>query len=156
MRMSTIAAVLLAGVTLAGCGPEYGPKQGIGTVTGALAGGIIGSQIGQGSGNVVATAAGALLGGLIGSEIGRALDEQDRQRAYAAQVQALEYGRSGVATEWRNPDTGHYGTVVPGPAYTVNALDCRDYTHTIYVDGQPQVARGTACRQPDGTWRPVG
>ena len=27
---------------------------------------------------------------------------------------------------------------------------------TVYIDGKPEVARGTACKQPDGSWRPVG
>ena len=32
---------------------------------------------------------------------------------------------------------------------------CRDFTQTIVIDGQPQDATGTACRQPDGGWRVV-
>jgi len=34
-------------------------------------------------------------------------------------------------------------------------MNCRQFTHTIYIDGKPQTARGTACRNPDGTWQPV-
>jgi surface antigen len=56
---------------------------------------------------------------------------------------------------WRNPDSGRYGSVVPGPAYQSNGMNCRQFTHTIYIDGRPQTARGTACRNPDGTWQPV-
>ena len=26
---------------------------------------------------------------------------------------------------------------------------------TVYVDGRPQAVRGTACRNPDGTWMAV-
>ena len=37
--------------------------------------------------------------------------------------------------------------------YQRGGTDCRDYTHTIYINGRPETARGTACRQPDGTWR---
>jgi hypothetical protein len=44
----------------------------------------------------------------------------------------------------------------PGQAYQINSLVCRDYTHTVYIQGQPEVLTGTACRQPDGTWRNVG
>ena len=40
--------------------------------------------------------------------------------------------------------------------YQSNGLQCRPYTHTIYIDGQPQIARGNACRNPDGTWTAVG
>ena len=48
--------------------------------------------------------------------------------------------------------SGRYGNVVPGPAYQANGATCRQYTHTVYIDGTPQSARGTACRNPDGTW----
>ena len=59
---------------------------------------------------------------------------------------------SGAPVSWKNPDSGRYGTVVPGPAYVESGRNCRSYTHTIYIDGQPQTARGTACRNPDGSW----
>jgi surface antigen len=31
--------------------------------------------------------------------------------------------------------------------------NCREYTGTVTIAGKPQQAFGTACRQPDGTWR---
>jgi surface antigen len=46
--------------------------------------------------------------------------------------------------------------VVPGPYYVDNGRRCRAFTETIYIDGRPQTARGTACRNPDGSWTPVG
>ena len=67
-------------------------------------------------------------------------------------LQALEAGPSGSPVAWRNPDSGRYGNVVPGPAYQANGSTCRSYTHTIFIDGNPQTGRGTACRNPDGTW----
>lgn len=154
-----VAVAFAAVIGLAACSndPYYGggPKAGIGTVAGAVAGGVIGNQIGSGGGRVAATAIGAVVGGLIGHEIGAALDERDRERALAAEYQALEYGRSGAKVGWNNPDSGHYGEVVPGPAYESAGNQCRSYTHTIYVDGRPQTASGTACRRPDGTWQTV-
>ncbi|WP_245431318.1 RT0821/Lpp0805 family surface protein, partial [Rhodoplanes roseus] len=99
---------------------------------------------------------GAALGGLIGNRIGAAMDDEDRRRAYEAQMAALETGRSGAPVSWRNPDSGRYGTIVPGPAYDQGGHNCRQFTHTIYIDGTPQTARGTACRNPDGSWTPVG
>jgi len=71
-------------------------------------------------------------------------------------VDALERGQPGAPVSWRNPDSGRYGTIVPGPQYQQAGRNCRSYTHTIYVGGQPQTARGTACRNPDGTWTAVG
>ena len=64
-------------------------------------------------------------------------------------------GQSGAPVTWKNPDTGRYGTIVPGPAYQQASGTCRQYTHTIYIDGKPQTARGAACRNPDGTWTPI-
>ncbi|MGQ7792903.1 RT0821/Lpp0805 family surface protein [Faunimonas sp. B44] len=157
MRKTVIAAAT-ASMLVAGCstGPGGGPpSEGVGAVAGALAGGVIGSRFGSGAGRVVATTVGAAAGGLIGASIGRSLDERDHQYAMDAEYRALEYGRAGRPENWRNEQTGTYGEVVVGPGYTVNALDCRDYTHSVYIDGQPRVARGTACRQPDGTWRIV-
>lgn len=156
--MRGLGAVALVGMMLAGCASTdegVGPKTAVGAGTGAIIGGLAGGAIGHGSvGSVIA---GAIVGGLIGGAIGSSLDEADRQRAMAAEYQALEYGRSGAPTTWQNPDhPDRYGTVVPGPAYDRAGSSCREYTHTIYIDGRPQTARGTACRQPDGTWRPIG
>jgi surface antigen len=32
---------------------------------------------------------------------------------------------------------------------------CREYQQTVTVGGKTQEAYGTACRQPDGTWKIV-
>jgi surface antigen len=149
-----IPVCLVAG--LAACAADSGPKEAGGTVVGAAAGGVIGNAIGGATGNRLAgTVIGAAVGGVVGNRIGASLDDDDRRRAYAAQVQALETGPSGAPVAWRNPDTGRYGNVVPGPAYQASGATCRPFTETIYVDGAPQMARGTACRNPDGTWTAV-
>jgi surface antigen len=157
------AALAVIGLSLAACAgdPESGrgPKEGTGTLLGAGTGALLGAAVaGGGTGNQLAGAAvGALLGGLIGNRIGAALDDEDKQRAYAAQLDALERGQSGAPVTWKNPDSGRYGTIVPGPAYQEAAgRNCRSFTHTIYIDGRPQTARGTACRNPDGTWTTIG
>src|SRR5262245_29110537 len=143
-------AAALVALSVAGCSgnPETGtgPKENTGTLVGAMAGGLVGSQFGGGTGERIAAGlAGAAIGGLIGNRIGAAMDDDDKRRAYAAQVQALESGRSGAAVPWRNPDSGRYGSVVPGPAYQSNGLQCRQYTHTIYIDGRTEGARRSAC-----------
>ena len=152
---SSIAILIAGSLALGACG---GPnaKQDSGTLVGAVAGGVIGNQFGKGSGKVLATVAGAVVGGIVGSEIGKSMDQQDRLLAQQAELAALERGQSGVSTPWRNPDNGRYGEVVPSKPYTRGADNCRDYTHTIYIDGRPQTMRGTACRNGDGTWRSVG
>lgn len=156
MRARIIAALSLVAL-LGGCGADGTMShQESGMVLGGVAGGIVGNQVGKGRGNVLATVAGAVVGGVIGSEIGRNLDARDRQLAQEAEFDALERGRSGVSRSWRNPDNGRYGEIVPSKPYRRGETDCRDYTHTIYLDGRPQQMRGTACRNPDGTWQNVG
>lgn len=140
--------------------PAYGapgPKEGAGTVVGAGTGALIGSSVaGGGPGSRLAGGiAGAAIGGLIGNRIGAALDDDDRERAYAAQMSALESSPAGAPVSWENPDSGRRGTIVPGAAYDRRGAKCRDFTHTIYIDGRPQIARGAACRNPDGSWSPV-
>jgi len=150
------AVAALAVLALAGCGPDGPTKADTGTVVGAVAGGIIGNQVGNGTGRVLATVAGAMVGGIVGHSIGQSLDEQDRRLAQEAEYAALEGGQSDVARPWRNPDNGHYGEVVPGRSYRRDNYDCRDYKHTVYIDGRPRTMTGTACRNPDGSWRNVG
>jgi surface antigen len=68
-----------------------------------------------------ATASAALtnaeLARLIGTKIGAALNDDDRRFAYEAQIKALESGSPGAPVPWRNPVSGRYGNIVPGPAY---------------------------------------
>ena len=155
-----VAIVLGAAALLAACAgdPEFGrgPKENTGTLLGALGGAAIGSAFGGGtSGHIAGALIGAGAGALIGNRIGAALDDEDKKRAYEAEMNALERGPSGAPVGWRNPDSGRYGSVVPGPAYVRSGRNCRAYTETIYIDGRPQTARGTACRNPDGTWTPL-
>jgi surface antigen len=137
---------------LAGCADDPGPKTGAGIATGALAGGLIGAATGRGPGAAVA---GAVIGGIVGGSIGNALDAEDRRRAYMAEMQALEYGGPGAPVGWRG-EHGAYGTIIAGPAYAQAGYErCREYSHTIYIQGRPQTARGVACRNPDGSWTPI-
>lgn len=145
-------AIGVTGILLAGCAGPPGEKTGAGVVGGALAGGAIGALTGGGGRNIVA---GAILGGLVGGAIGNALDEEDRRRAYAAEIQALEYGGPGAPVSWQG-ESGVRGTIVAGPPHAVGQYQrCRDYTHTIYIQGRPEVARGVACRNQDGSWTPI-
>jgi surface antigen len=84
-----------------------------------------------------------------------ALDPRDRPAAGAAHLRALQFGEPGAPVAWRNPETGHHGTIVPGPAYQSNGQTCREFSHTVYVDNRPQTGRGSSCRNTDGTWTPL-
>jgi len=154
--------VMLAAAPLGGCvvvsyGPapvyvESGPNQASGAIAGALLGGAIGSAFGRGGGAVAATLAGAAIGGLVGGAIGRDLDEAEHRMALAAEREAF---RSGRTRRWAG-ERGIYGEIRPGPVYLAEEARCREFTHTIHVDGRPRTAQGVACEMPDRTWRIVG
>jgi len=97
----------------------------------------------------------ALKGGLIGGTIGAQLGPADRSRALQAEYKALEYSPAGKPVDWADPDTGAHGEVSAAQPYQVGSQNCRQYTHTVFVNGVPQSARGTACRNQDGSWTPL-
>ena len=156
MNVKTVAAVTLITLLAAACSNNpYGEKQTVGALGGAAIGGLLGSQFGDGKGRLVATGAGVLIGGLIGSEIGRTMDEQDRMQANQAVVEAHR-APLGETIAWNNPDSGHYGTVTPmRDGSTQSGLYCREFQQTVSIGGKTEAAYGTACQQPDGTWKIV-
>jgi surface antigen len=84
------------------------------------------------------------------------MDAADRREAQAAAHRALETAPSGATTQWKNPDSGHYGSVTPVRTYqTDSGQYCREYRQTVMIGGEKQEAYGTACRQSDGTWKVV-
>jgi len=145
MSMKTLFIGGLGLLLLAGCNPT---KQDVGTVVGAGTGAYVGSQIGDGTGQLAAVAIGTLVGAYLGGSIGRQMDELDRYRTQ----QALESSPTGSRTVWNNPDSGAQYTVTPTRTYESASGPCRDYTTEAVIEGRPEVVHGTACRQPDGTW----
>src|SRR4029077_16430814 len=156
MSASRLTVFALLGLSLAACTADSGPKEVGGTAVGAVAGGLTGNAIGGSVGNRAAgTVLGAAVGGFFGNRIGAAMDDDDKRRAYTAQMQALDSGPSGAPVAWRNPDSGRYGNVVPGPAYQTHGGYSPQSPHPVYIDAKPQIERGTACRKPDGSWSTV-
>lgn len=156
--MKKIALTVAVALSLAGCAQGtsgYGTKQTVGAVGGAVAGGALGSRFGGGTGKLIATGIGTLLGAYAGSELGRSLDRADETYAQRAASQA--YGAPlGETIRWNNPQSGNSGTITPlRDGYASNGSYCREYQQTVYVGGRAQQASGTACQQPDGTWRIV-
>lgn len=153
----TLVAVSTLGLT-ACTGPNnemQWNKQTMGTGIGALAGGLAGSQIGGGSGQLWATGAGVLLGGLLGSSIGSSLDKADM--AYANQAaQRANSAPIGQAITWNNPQSGNSGTITPvRDGYANNNRYCREYQQTITVGGKKESGYGTACQGANGDWEIV-
>ena len=60
---------------------------------------------------------------------------------------------AGKAVDWQGSRGG--GSVTAAQPYRVGSQDCRQYTQTVNAGGQSRSARGTACRNPDGSWTPL-
>lgn len=161
MKLRSVATSLLASVlfisTLSGCEGtlrDAGIKKAdLGLLTGAIGGAWLGSNVGKGKGQIVAIAAGTLLGATLGQSIGSSLDKADI--AYYNQVSqnTLETARTGSTIDWQNPNTGTSGSITPVRTYQRVSTYCREYQQTILVGGRTVEGFGTACRQPDGSWK---
>ena len=79
---------------------------------------------------------------------------KDSNEANSAQFYALQFGRPGAPRQWAG-DAGTTGSVSVGPYVRVNNLDCRDFTHSVKVNGTDYVRKGTACREQNGNWNVV-
>ncbi|MCB1783949.1 MAG: hypothetical protein KDI13_08120 [Alphaproteobacteria bacterium] len=154
MKNLALLTMVLSVFTLSACQTleNTGNKQIVGTGSGAVLGGLLGSTIGSGTGKHWAIGAGVLLGALVGSEIGKSLDQADL--AYANQANTKAYNAPvGETVTWNNPESGNYGTITPTKdGYSSSGRYCREYQQTINVGGREQTAYGQACRQPDGSW----
>ncbi len=130
-------------------------KTTAGTVIGAIGGGLLGSQVGSGKGQLMAVGAGTLLGAFLGHQVGESLDKADVEYARRAQDQA-HVAPIGQQIVWANPESGHSGTITPRLDGRDRAGNyCREYQTTVTVAGRTEQAFGTACRQPDGAWKVI-
>ena len=150
-RNRLIAATLGAALVLGGCASD-GFNEQTGMVIGGALGGLLGNQVGRGSGRTAAIIVGTLAGAAIGGRVGRSMDDTDRMKT----ALSLENVRTGVNSSWRNPDTGNQYTVTPTRTYSTSSGPCREYSVEALVDGRRETVYGTACRQPDGSWRTQG
>lgn len=147
MKKLTLAVSM--SFVLVGCAPIN--NEGVGTLSGGVVGGLLGSQFGGGSGKVMAAAGGALLGAYLGGQIGKTMDRQDRLEM----TRALETAPTGRAVVWSNPDNGNRYTVQPTRTYYRSEQPCREYITKAIIGGKSQQIYGKACRQADGSWRVV-
>ena len=150
--MLKLLLAIFASITLQSCQSQMN-KQGGSTFIGGVAGGVLGSQFSKGEGKLVATEVGALAGALVGGRIGKTMDEYDKQMLEKSSRQALEYSPSGNSVEWRNPDSGNYGSITLTKTFKENGRYCREYIQEVTIGGEKQKAYGKACRQPDESWK---
>lgn len=166
-----VAAVAVC-VGLSACVTDgMGTKQMVGTGVGGAGGGAVGwfagKALGGTTGGIIGAIAGTLGGAFVGSEIGSSLDKADQAALQNTANQALNQQAVGQPVVWQNPQTGNVveTTVVrdvyqpPQPAKRkakaaeAPAPYCREYQQKVTVGGKVQQAYGSACRQPDGSWK---
>jgi len=136
MRVSAVAAMtafLLSGCAVGGFSRSVDVKANTSQGSVRAIGGIVG-------------------GGLVMGNLGTNLSRRERSAAIDAEYRALESAPAGQPVTWRDERTGRSGTVTASQPYRVGSQDCRPYTHVVNMTGGMQTSRGTACRNPDGSW----
>ena len=148
MRHTLLLSIVLSlALLLSSCatGPN---KAGMGAAGGAASGALIGQAIGH---NTEATLIGAAVGTMLGYMVGNEMDKYDREQLN----HVYERGVSGQGNAWHNPDNGNQYRVTPQPAYSnpVSLQPCRQAEITSVINGSPQTAYTTACRDNNGHWQ---
>jgi surface antigen len=147
-KIVLIITSLLALMNLQGCSNVS--NQDMGTLAGGVAGGLLGSQLGGGAGKFLTIGAGTLAGAYIGNRLGQNMDENDKAKLN----RTFENNAAGQPAYWTNTNTGASYKVTPTKNVTVHGNRyCREYRSTAEVAGKTQQIYGTACRQPDGSWK---
>lgn len=142
IRVALVSALLAVSgcTTLGGKGPTLAPTP---------------ASTPPSGGKVTKSIISAMGGGLIGGSIGNGLSDTEKRSALEAEYKALEYNTSGQKVTWKGDQASRYGEVVPAQPYRVGSQDCRQYTQTVFNGGASVTARGTACRNGDGSWTPL-
>ena len=97
----------------------------------------------------------ALKGGLVARITGLKISKNDQARALEAEYKALETTPGGQKVVW-DGNGGAHGEVVAATPYQVGSQNCRQYNHSVSVNGgAPLTARGAACRNANGSWTPL-
>ena len=89
---------------------------------------------------------------LVPGLIGQQMTEQDRGRVKLA----LDNNSNNQSTAWQSAQGRTSYKVTPVRTFNeAGGTRCRDFDTQATTDGRHQRIRGTACRQPDGSWRPL-
>jgi surface antigen len=153
-RSLSLSILLLTSALSTGCqsGSYTGSisNETVGTVGGAAVGAVVGTALAKN--DAAGAILGAAIGGVVGNRIGANMDDATRVRYEEAQNRALEYG---VPEEWENEERGDHGRVSAGRTYYQGSQTCRPFDSEVWISGRGEMLRGTACRDPDGTWSQI-
>lgn len=154
-RLITLTITSLFILSLAGCAADGSvSKRKVGTVGGAIIGGLIGTQIGAGSGRTIAIIAGAALGAYLGSEVGDYMDRQDQVNTQ----QAVADTPTHHTAYWTNDKGNHFQVTPNDDIYydQANKRYCRDFTQSVTAGGEVHTVNGKACApEKSGPWEIV-
>jgi len=78
---------------------------------------------------------------------------EDKQIMRKTAVDALEKGKDGNEITWKNPVTGHSGSVMPISKIKRDDLACRNTRFTNNAEGLTSIQIHLLCKQADGTWK---
>jgi surface antigen len=154
---SAMAAVILVGCTNTRGGGNSGMKGGWHHPR-RVGGAVVGSQFGKGDGQLAIVATGTLSGAFLGNQIGQSLDKADAMYA------STSPGRSGPLRQRHRapqppgvtPIRAIRAPLFPNlPIRPLAVNICRELTKPLTLVGARRKPLGTACRQPDGSWRIV-
>jgi uncharacterized caspase-like protein/surface antigen len=97
---------------------------------------------------------GTLIGRDFSNRLRGALDRSDLMRLLPAYGFALSELPAGESVTWRNPETGHGGSMTVGEPLRRQGRQCRLFDHEIEVDGRTESARDrVACLdEARGVW----
>lgn len=162
-KLTKIAAVatLSFGLLAAGAGESRAGQDNL------LIGSLLGGAAGAGAGYAFGNGKGAAIGGILGLAAGALLSSQINGNGIFGNEQPAYTGYAPPppvyqAPAYQPPVT--YQPVATDPyAYQTTAyvqpgygqVHCRRYNGTIRIDGRRRETTGTACLQPDGTWKIV-
>lgn len=69
---------------------------------------------------------------------------------------ALSERDNGETVEWRNQETGHYGTLTPISSLEVDGRPCRDLVIRNFAEGLQGGGTYRLCRMQGGEWKLLG
>ncbi|WP_156776882.1 hypothetical protein [Nitrococcus mobilis] len=91
--------------------------------------------------------------GFLRNTLIRDLSDSDWQQLVETTIDALENAPDGATREWRNADTGHFGSIRVVKTFEAHDLPCRKVTLTNHTTSQTGPNAFTLCKVEGQGWR---
>ena len=137
LAIKRVSLILIVGLSLSAC--VSNPNTAVLTPLLGVAGGLAGSQIGQGKGKMVATGVGALLGAFTGNHIGSNFDQTRHNQSAISLMRLKQQQRqqSGMApAPMVYPMPTAYPVAVPQQRGMFNNTFCSIKNNYVVCNGQ--------------------